>query len=88
MSGSRPELSLTSLSSTKLALLAQQAREQLQGIALAEPIAIVGMGCRFPGGANSPETYWQLLRNGTDAVREVPADRWDVRNSLQPCISK
>ena len=42
-----------------------------------EPIAIVGMGCRFPG-ANSPEEFWQLLRDGVDAIREVPKERWDV----------
>ena len=44
-----------------------------------EPIAIVGMGCRFPGGANDPEGYWRLLRAGIDAVREVPGNRWDVQ---------
>ena len=33
-----------------------------------EPIAVVGMGCRFPGGANSPDGFWQLLRDGVDAV--------------------
>lgn len=43
-----------------------------------EPIAIIGMGCRFPGGANDPETYWQLLRNGVDGITEVPTDRWDI----------
>ena len=43
-----------------------------------EPIAIVGMGCRFPGGVNNPETYWQLLHNGVDAITEIPSDRWDV----------
>ncbi|WNZ59218.1 beta-ketoacyl synthase N-terminal-like domain-containing protein [Myxococcus sp. MxC21-1] len=41
-----------------------------------ELLAIVGMGCRFPGGANDPEAYWRLLSEGVDAVREVPADRW------------
>ncbi|QKW05279.1 SDR family NAD(P)-dependent oxidoreductase [Streptomyces sp. NA04227] len=41
-----------------------------------EPIAIVGIGCRFPGGANSPEAYWQLLREGRDAITKVPEDRW------------
>ncbi|MEO1635920.1 MAG: type I polyketide synthase, partial [Cyanobacteria bacterium J06631_9] len=44
----------------------------------AEPIAIVGMACRFPGKANSPEQYWELLRNGVDVVSEVPKARWDV----------
>ena len=42
-----------------------------------EPIAIVGMGCRFPGNANSPEAFWQLLRDGVDTISEVPAQRWD-----------
>lgn len=43
-----------------------------------EPIAVVGMACRFPGGADSPEAFWRLLRAGTDMVTEVPASRWDV----------
>jgi acyl transferase domain-containing protein/acyl carrier protein len=43
-----------------------------------EPIAIVGLACRFPGGANSPGAYWQLLQNGLDAISEVPSDRWDL----------
>ncbi len=43
-----------------------------------EPVAIIGIGCRFPG-ANGPEAFWQLLRNGVDAITEVPADRWDSR---------
>lgn len=42
-----------------------------------EPIAIIGVGCRFPG-AESPEAFWELLRNGVDAISEVPSDRWDV----------
>jgi len=41
-----------------------------------EPIAIVGMGCRFPG-AESPRAFWRLLRGGEDSIREVPADRWN-----------
>jgi acyl transferase domain-containing protein/acyl carrier protein len=43
-----------------------------------EPIAVIGMGCRFPGGADSPEAFWQLLRTGTDAITEVPPERWGV----------
>ncbi len=43
-----------------------------------EPIAIVGMGCRFPGGAVDPASYWNLLVNGVDAITEIPPDRWDV----------
>ena len=44
-----------------------------------EPIAIIGMGCRFPGGADSPESLWQLLSNGVDAIREVPGLALDGR---------
>jgi len=43
-----------------------------------EPIAILGMGCRVPGGANDPERYWELLAAGRDAITEVPPERWDV----------
>ncbi|MFO1432611.1 MAG: alpha/beta fold hydrolase [Candidatus Competibacteraceae bacterium] len=42
-----------------------------------EPIAIIGLGCRFPS-APSPEAYWQLLRNGTDAIRQMPKERWQI----------
>nr|WP_062339544.1 type I polyketide synthase [Herbidospora sakaeratensis] len=46
---------------------------------LREPIAIVGIGCRFPAGVRSPEDFWQLLVSGTDAVTGFPADRgWDT----------
>ncbi|WP_320781508.1 SDR family NAD(P)-dependent oxidoreductase [Streptomyces sp. CRN 30] len=40
-----------------------------------EPIAIIGMGCRFPGGAGTPEAFWDLLRDGVDAMSDFPADR-------------
>ena len=47
---------------------------------LAEPIAIVGMGCRYPGGVQSPEELWELLAAGRDAVSELPGDRaWDIQ---------
>jgi acyl carrier protein len=42
-----------------------------------EPIAIVGMACRFPG-ANNPASFWHLLENGVDAVREAPGGRWST----------
>ena len=49
-----------------------------------DPIAIVGIGCRFPGGANSPQAFWQMLCAGTDAIREVPADRWSIAAYYDP----
>jgi len=50
----------------------------------AEPIAIVGVGCRFPMGADSPAAFWALLRNGVDAVTEVPKERWDADAFYDP----
>jgi acyl transferase domain-containing protein/acyl-CoA synthetase (AMP-forming)/AMP-acid ligase II/acyl carrier protein len=43
-----------------------------------QPIAIIGIGCRFPGGIDDPEQFWEALRAGFDGVREVPAQRWNV----------
>ncbi|MCL4202089.1 MAG: aminotransferase class I/II-fold pyridoxal phosphate-dependent enzyme [Pirellulaceae bacterium] len=48
-----------------------------------QPIAIVGIGCRFPR-ANNLDEYWNLLRGGIDAIREVPRDRWDVDAFFDP----
>ncbi len=48
-----------------------------------EPIAIVGLGCRFPG-ADGPAAFWRLLSDGADAIREVPADRWDADAFYDP----
>ncbi|BBY21631.1 type I polyketide synthase [Mycobacterium stomatepiae] len=44
---------------------------------VAEPIAVVGIGCRLPGNVTGPESFWLLLVDGRDAVGEVPADRWN-----------
>ncbi len=48
-----------------------------------EPIAIIGIGCRFPR-ANGPDEFWSLLKNGVDAISEVPANRWDIGQYYDP----
>ncbi|MBW4632371.1 MAG: thioester reductase domain-containing protein [Iphinoe sp. HA4291-MV1] len=53
-----------------------------------EPIAIIGIGCRFPGNANSPEAFWKLLLSSVDAISEVPESRWNVNYFYDPDIAK
>ncbi|HEY6186971.1 MAG TPA: beta-ketoacyl synthase N-terminal-like domain-containing protein [Pyrinomonadaceae bacterium] len=48
-----------------------------------EPLAIIGIGCRFPG-ANNATAFWEMLRDGVDAITEVPIERWDARDFYSP----
>ncbi|MFI6291654.1 SDR family NAD(P)-dependent oxidoreductase [Nonomuraea sp. NPDC050790] len=49
-----------------------------------EPIAVIGAGCRLPGGVDGPDAFWRLLRAGRDTVRQFPADRADLRAWYDP----
>ncbi|QKG20145.1 type I polyketide synthase [Actinomadura verrucosospora] len=66
------------LQSTRQRLREVEARDR-------EPIAIVGMACRFPGGASTPDGLWRLVADGRDAVTAFPADRgWDLERIFHP----
>ncbi|WP_285710969.1 type I polyketide synthase, partial [Microtetraspora sp. NBRC 16547] len=79
---------------TPLALVAHLRAELTGGAAISvpaataadtEPIAIIGMSCRLPGGVQSPEDFWRLLEEGGDAITEFPLDRgWDVEALYAP----
>jgi malonyl CoA-acyl carrier protein transacylase len=75
-----------SLSSQQLFELLGQVHNKLEAVdrEKTEPIAIIGMGCRFPGNANDPASLWRLLHDGVDAVSEIPSDRWDVEAFYDP----
>lgn len=73
------------MSVTKRALVAlQEAEREIQQLreARTEPIAIVGAGCRIPGGADSPRAFWTLLEQGFDALKAFPPDRHQLFDAL------
>jgi acyl transferase domain-containing protein/acyl carrier protein/protein-L-isoaspartate O-methyltransferase len=77
---------ISKLSPKRLALLALELQTRVEALESEspEPLAVVGLGCRFPGGADSPAAFWDLLRRGDDAITEVPRDRWDVDAYYHP----
>lgn len=77
---------IENLSPVKRALLEiRELRAELDALeeGRTEPIAIIGIGCRYPG-ADNPDAYWQLLKDGLDAIGPIPSDRWDVDAYYDP----
>jgi acyl transferase domain-containing protein len=83
----KPAVPLNAVSAVKLALMARQLRVDTQAVLAADPIAVVGMACRLPGGADTPERFWQMLRDGIETVGPIPADRWDGEAWFDPDLS-
>lgn len=68
----------------QLVLKAAQAKVEELELARTQPIAVIGMACRFPGGAHSPEQLWALLAQGADLISDLPAGRWARPDYLDP----
>ncbi|HEY1403339.1 MAG TPA: beta-ketoacyl synthase N-terminal-like domain-containing protein, partial [Pyrinomonadaceae bacterium] len=79
-----PLSQLSPVKRTLLRLEQLEARLAAAESARTEPVAVIGMSCRFPGDADNPEAYWQLLRDGVDAITEVPPDRWNIDDYYHP----
>lgn len=74
------DVPVETLSAVKLALAIKTLQNQQPNLELldSQPIAVVGIGCRFPGKVRNAEEYWQLLRRGDNAITEIPVDRWQA----------
>ena len=77
-STANPKNDLPQLKKALIALKEMRAKLESVERTRTEPIAIIGMGCRFPGGADNPDIFWQMLRNGVDTVKEIPSERWSL----------
>ncbi|MDY7007684.1 MAG: type I polyketide synthase [Cyanobacteriota bacterium] len=64
----------------------RETKAQLQTMkeAQSESIAIIGMGCRFPKGVDSPETFWKMLHDGVDGITEITSNRWNIDDYYDP----
>ena len=52
--------------------------KEIKSLKMQDPIAIIGMSCRFPAGANSPEKFWELLLSGKSTLSKIPKERFDI----------
>ena len=62
----------------------QEKLKRLENNPPADPIAVVGIGCRFPGDVYDPQSFWRFLMNETDAVGDIPSDRWRMEDIIDP----
>ncbi len=87
---SGPDRTESTLSAARLTVATRRARAEAgvgAQLLTSEPIAILGMGCRFSGGAKSPSDYWRLLDEGRSGIREIADDRWpNEREALPPLL--
>jgi len=67
-----------------VALEEMRARLEAEQRSHREPVAVIGIGCRLPGGAHNPDAFWNLLTSGLSAIGEVPKDRWNVDAYYHP----
>lgn len=77
---------IANLKHKQLLLLADQLNTRLEksNLTATEPLAVIGLGCRFPGGANNPTLYWDLLTAGREGICEVPPERWNIDAYYDP----
>ncbi len=74
---------ISGMTAQQRAALAEEFNK-ISRIAVAEPVAVVGIGCRFPGDAAGPDSFWDLLIEGRNAISRIPADRWDADAFYHP----
>jgi FkbH-like protein len=73
-------------SSQKILLALKEARHKLESIerAQTEPIAIIGLGTRFPGGIKNPQDFWEFLQAGKSGITNIPKERWNIEDYYDP----
>ncbi|HEY3999028.1 MAG TPA: type I polyketide synthase, partial [Candidatus Xenobia bacterium] len=74
-----------SLDRALLAISRLRARNAELELARHEPVAIIGLACRYPGGVRDGDTFWRLLADGVDGVSAIPPERWRLRDGAEPC---
>jgi 3-oxoacyl-(acyl-carrier-protein) synthase/SAM-dependent methyltransferase len=82
--GAAPGAPLSAMQQAIVDIRALRGRLEASEGRMKSPVAIVGMSCRFPGGADTLDRFWDLLDNGVDAIAELPTDRWDVAQYYDP----